>query len=112
MQPAADLNLWLYDSRNSNQPRLLAPSTQTEYSPAFSPDGQKIAFVSDRSGAADICVSPVSGGEQRKLTSLRPGEIPMWPSWSPDGTKIAFFSRRTGVNYAYETDVSRFLCCS
>jgi dipeptidyl aminopeptidase/acylaminoacyl peptidase len=73
--------------------------------PAFSPDGQKIAFVSDRSGAADIWVSPVSGGEPRKLTSLRPGEIPMWPSWSPDGTKIASFSRRTGVNYAYETDV-------
>jgi Tol biopolymer transport system component len=48
----------------------------------------------------------VNGGEPRKLTSLQPGEIPMWPSWSPDGTRIAFFSRRTGVNYAYETEVS------
>jgi Tol biopolymer transport system component len=85
---------------------LVAPSTQADYSPSFSPDGQKIAFVSDRSGAADIWVSPVNGGEPRKLTSLQPGEIPMWPSWSPDGTRITFFSRRTGVNYAYETDVA------
>jgi TolB protein len=85
---------------------LLVPSTQAEYSPAFSPDGHKLAFISDRSGTADIWISAPDGGQPRKLTSLREGDLPMSPSWSPDGTRIAFFCRRNGLNYAYETQIA------
>jgi Tol biopolymer transport system component len=106
VRPMVDVNLWLYDAVDSREPRLLVPSTQAEYGPAFSPDGQKLAFLSDRSGTADIWMSAVNGGQPRKLTSLRAGDLPMWPSWSPDGTRIAFFLRRNGLNYAYETAVS------
>src|SRR5208282_2051145 len=48
-QPAIDVNLWLYDVRRPSEPHLLVPSTHVEYSPEFSPDGQKVAFISDRS---------------------------------------------------------------
>jgi Tol biopolymer transport system component len=106
VQPAVDVNLWLYDASRPSEPRLLVPSTQAEYAPAFSPDGRKLAFISDRSGVADIWISGLNGGQPRKVTSLRAGDLPMSPSWSPDGTKIAFFCRRDGLNYAYETEIA------
>jgi len=105
-QPVVDVNLWLYDARRKTEARLLVPSTDAEYSPEFSPDGQQLAFISDRSGAAQIWISGLNGGQPRKITALRDGDLPMAPAWSPDGSKIAFFCRSRGLNYAYETDVA------
>lgn len=105
VEPVIDLNLWLYSGHPSREPRLLAPSTAAEYSPAFSPDGARVAFVSDRSGTPDIWISALDGGQPRKLASLRAGDQIMHPAWSPDGKKIAYFCRRSGWNYALETDV-------
>jgi Tol biopolymer transport system component len=63
-----------------------------EHSPAFSPDGTQIAFVSDRqdvrTGKTDIYVMNADGSGVRQLTRL-PGNDDS-PSWSPDGSKIAF----------------------
>ncbi len=105
-QPAVDVNLWRYELRHPFDPYLLVPSTHAEYSPEFSPDGQQLAFISDRSGVAEIWISGLQGGQPRKVTSLRAGDLPMSPSWSPDGTKIAYFCRRNGLNFAYQTDVN------
>jgi Tol biopolymer transport system component len=105
-QPVIDVNLWMYDVDRSWEPRLLVPSTQAEYSPEFSPDGQKLAFISDRSGAAEIWMAALNGGQPRKITSLMGGDVPMSPAWSPDGSRIAFFCRRQGLNYAYETEIA------
>ena len=60
----------------------------------WSPDGETIAFVSDRSGENHIYIVPSTGGELQRLTSqsLRDGDWP-WAcrfSWSPDGEWIAF----------------------
>jgi TolB protein len=56
--------------------------------PAWSPDGSRIAFMSTRGGSADVWVMNADGSDPVQLTS-----DPAWegtPDWSPDGSKIAF----------------------
>jgi Tol biopolymer transport system component/DNA-binding SARP family transcriptional activator len=61
----------------------------------LSPDGQWLAFDSDRNGNQDIYKMPVTGGEPVQLTS-DPGDDFM-SSWSPDGREIAFYAYRRGT---------------
>ena len=56
--------------------------------PAVSPDGQYIAFTSNRSGNWDIYLMNADGGPARQLTSSENPE--MHPSFSPDGTKLVY----------------------
>lgn len=60
--------------------------------PAWSPDGTRLAFTSDRSGDPEIFVVGIDGTGLRQLTTT-PGRD-AHPSWSPDGTRIAFQSPR------------------
>lgn len=56
--------------------------------PAWSPDGTKIAFASDRRGNYDVYVMNADGTRVTQLTSEPRDD--RYPAWSPDGTKIAF----------------------
>ena len=56
--------------------------------PAFSPDGTRVAFASDRSGSWDIWALQVEGGRPVQLTRDEGYEV--HPSWSPDGTRLAY----------------------
>ncbi|WAA13032.1 alpha/beta hydrolase family protein [Fervidibacillus halotolerans] len=57
-------------------------------SPRWSPDGTRLAFVSNRSGKNQIYIMDISGGEAEKITDVENGASN--PVWSPDGSKIAF----------------------
>ncbi len=65
---------------------------QSSTSPAFSPDGKRLAFLSKRGKGEDvqtqIWIMPVDGGEARVLTSGETGISSF--RWSPDGEAIAF----------------------
>jgi serine/threonine protein kinase len=62
--------------------------------PTFSPDGQFIAYSSDRSGNFDIWVQQISGGNPVQVTNNPAHD---WqPDWSPDGKLIVFRSERDG----------------
>lgn len=63
-----------------------------DVAPAWSPDGTKIAFQSDRDGNFEIYVMNADGSNQTRLTFNSLGDE--HPVWSPDGTKIAFQSER------------------
>ena len=63
-------------------------------SPAWSPDGSKIAFTSHRYGNDEIFVMNANGSMQANLTNHPATDKS--PAWSPDGTKIAFYSGRDG----------------
>ena len=56
--------------------------------PAWSPDGQQIAFAGPGTGGSDVWVINPDGTDARQLTDL-PGEV-LGPTWSPDGSHIAF----------------------
>jgi Tol biopolymer transport system component len=72
-------------------------SAKSNDGPAWSPDGTKIAFSSNRDGNWEICVMNADGSGATRLTSNRSADDGS-PTWSPDGTKIAFHTDRTG-NY-------------
>jgi Tol biopolymer transport system component len=65
-------------------------STWLNSEPAWSPDGSKIAFASDREENWEIWVMNADGTEQKRLTYFYGQDGS--PTWSPDGTKIAFSS--------------------
>ena len=63
--------------------------------PRFSPDGEKIVFVSDRSGDNNVWLMPSAGGEPRQL-SKGVGSYFLSPDWMPDG-KYVIVSRAVGL---------------
>jgi TolB protein len=63
-----------------------------DVSPAWSPDGEQIAFASDRDGNWEIYVLDVGGGGATRLTN-EPAED-AHPTWAPHGNRIAFASTR------------------
>jgi TolB protein len=74
---------------DGSDPRRLTNNPANDNSAAWSPNGQKIAFVSDRDGGdAEVYIMNPDGTGQTNLTN-RPGPDG-GPSWSPDGTRIAY----------------------
>jgi tricorn protease len=72
----------------------LTPSGFHAASPVWSPNGEMIAFASDRFGPTNIFVAPVRGGEAKRLTWYSLDEQPF--SFAPDGKSVLFGSRRLG----------------
>ncbi len=80
-------NLWIVDVRGERL-RQLTEGTYRDSSPAWSPDGKRIAFLSNRSGSTQIHVLWVDTREILQLT--RVDRAPSNPTWSPDGRLLLF----------------------
>lgn len=92
------------------QPRQVYSAPQgAQASPTFSPDGKKIAFVSNKDGSARIYMLPIPQAGQ-SIKTLNPTLISKrnpdntCPAWSPDGKMIAYSSLTKGVRQIWIYD--------
>src|SRR5436190_8554224 len=77
------------------RPRRLTNNAARDYAAAWSPDGTKIAFTTDRDGNLEIYAMNADGSGQTRLTTDPAKDYK--PAWSPDGTKIAFSSEGVSI---------------
>jgi Tol biopolymer transport system component/DNA-binding winged helix-turn-helix (wHTH) protein len=84
---------------------VIQTSDQWNHSPDFSPDGSRVAFISTRSGGAELWLADRDGANARQLTTFgrayfRP------PRWSPDGAQILVSAGVNGQLDLYAVDLS------
>jgi dipeptidyl aminopeptidase/acylaminoacyl peptidase len=79
-------NLWRVDYNGELRP--LTGGDHQDHSPSWSPDGKRLAFVSNRSGSQQIHIYWTDTREHGQITRLT--SSPSNLSWSPDGSMIAF----------------------
>ncbi|MCB0167289.1 MAG: PD40 domain-containing protein [Anaerolineae bacterium] len=90
------LEIYVMDADGSNKMRLTDDNGQEDYGPTWSPDGQKIAFGTNRDGNREIYVMDADGNNETNLTNHPADDGFFAPYWSPNGEKIAFTTDRDG----------------
>lgn len=81
-------DLWLMTIGSA--PKRLTDDAAVESDPAWSRDGTKLVFSSDRAGSMDLWLRDLRSGSDRQLTKFPNAEIT--PAWSPDGSRIAYIN--------------------
>ena len=81
-------NLRIVSTDGKQPPRALAEGPWRDRSPRWSPDGARIAFLSDRGGGRGIHIVPMEGGETSMVSTA--DFAPLELAWSPDARSIAF----------------------
>lgn len=90
-----------YDGYNE---RLVLSSKQPMMSPAWSPDGRKLAYVSFENGQAEIFMMDIYSGIREKLSSFPRHNGA--PKFSPDGKSLALVLSKTGNLHIYTMDLA------
>lgn len=86
---------------SASQPAVPEPgenlivSTRSDFNPVFSPDGQRLAWTSLRTGSSEIWISNRDGSSPTRLTSSA-NDRAGTPAWSKDGSSMAYERRRGG----------------
>jgi TolB protein len=94
--------IYVVDIIGGTNLRNLTNHPEDDVTPAWSPDGQRIAFVTGRDGDLEIYIMDANGENPRNLTNHPAKDIA--PAWSPDGKTIAFVTDRDGNNEVYLMD--------
>jgi dipeptidyl aminopeptidase/acylaminoacyl peptidase len=84
---AYETEIWLADTTTGGT-RQLTNARKSSRSPAWSPDGSKLAFISDRTDKSQIYLINPTAGEADALTTLEDGVSSF--AWAPDGRSIAY----------------------
>lgn len=84
-------DLYTLDSRGGTATRITS-GVAFDAQPVFAPDGERLAFVSDRSGSENLWAAAADGTGARRITTLEDDTVLTSPVWSADGASI-FVSR-------------------
>ena len=98
----ANTDIYVINSNGTGTIRLTSEAG-ADINPAWSPDGRRIAFASDRAGNREIYVMNADGAEPVRLTNNAARDYS--PAYSPNGQRIAFVSERDGNAEIYVMDV-------
>ncbi len=79
--------VWLADSRDGTT-RQLTSGPKSSTAPAWSPEGRRLAFLSERGEKRQVWLLDMGGGEAEKLTAHEEGVTAF--QWAPDGARIAY----------------------
>ncbi len=90
MKDAMHTNLWVVPAEGKAA-RPLTEGPYKDTSPRWSPDGTRIAYLTDRSGKAQIRVRWVESGQEAEITQEE--QAPANIAWSPDGRWVAYTAR-------------------
>ncbi len=96
-------NLWVADSDGENAQSALA-SSEPIISPAWSPNGGQLAYVSFESRKPVVYTHDVGSGKRRLLANFRGSNSA--PAWSPDGRSLAVTLSREGGSQLYVMDAA------
>ncbi|HEV3198989.1 MAG TPA: hypothetical protein VGZ73_13830, partial [Bryobacteraceae bacterium] len=80
-------NLWTSSSEGKTR-RRLTEGNWRDTSPRWSPDGTRVAWLSDRGGKPHIRIRRLESGQEIEIMTA--GQTPLNLAWSPDGRSIAF----------------------
>ncbi|MBD3179798.1 MAG: prolyl oligopeptidase family serine peptidase [Candidatus Latescibacteria bacterium] len=89
-------DIWMVNLEGDPDPRQFAFGSKREFLPLWSPSGDRLAFLSDRSGTVQIYTIYTSGGEAEKITSLG-GEVTGY-CWESSGERFAAVVRESKEN--------------
>ncbi len=84
-------------------PQTVLTSAAPLLSPAWSPDGRRLAYVSFESRRSEVYVQEVASGKRRKVASFQ--GINGAPAWSPDGRRLALALSKDGNPEIYLLEV-------
>lgn len=101
--PNLQYALMVADSDGHN-PQVVVRSRETLMSPAWSPDGQRMAYVSFESGNSAIYIQDLASGARQVVSSYR--GINSAPAFSPDGTRLAMSLSKGGNPDIYVLDLA------
>ena len=99
IQGEIDFDLFTMNADGTDQRNLTSSPGVEDSEPNWSPDGRRIAFVSDRDSDLEVYTMRPNGSSVRQLTFNDASEFR--PNWSPDSRMITFTSRRDGDAEVY-----------
>jgi len=109
-QGVRDVNVWRIELSGPGDPahtppRCVVCSTRSDSIPRFSPDGKRIAFISNRTGSPEVWTAGGDGGDELRLTNMR-ATVTGSPAWSTNNSHILFDSNPGGRFRIYSVPAS------
>lgn len=100
---SVEVNLWVADigADTLGPLRPAIVSTAADHQPALSPDGRRLAWVSERDGAPALWVAGLDAPRAAPLRLTEPGVRVGAPAWAPDGARIAYEVQHEGAADLY-----------
>jgi len=101
-----NLDIYILPMDGSVDPVRITTDAGIDFSPAWSPSTQQIAFVSNRTGSNQIWLVDLTSNSSDRFQQLASGEAQKDPAWSADGRHLAWSALEGGLWRVYALDVT------